>query len=345
MLERLYPARGKEHRLVIRLPLAACLAVVAGCGAAPMDDPASADGTSVTTSTGALKSEDYVRGPRGRFHKSCVHEVPNGSTVDEDLNVFVDGRKIKRLEKCKYPALPSRAPTTCPGGACWALRNDVPGTVNAWGLHWFNAVGADWTVPQVPTTFANQVIFFFPGLSPQLSGVIIQPVLQFGVSAAGGGNYWAMANWLVAGGGTTVVHSPLVTVSPGTSIHGEMDALWNSCSMAGVCNWSINYVLGGTWYSLNVSPGVTLDWAFKGVLEAYDSTGTSYPANCAHYPASGTTNFTGFFASQPGPGTNDWNTPNWTGNTWVASGLPSCGFGVNDFAGSNGYDGAAYLGY
>jgi hypothetical protein len=49
---------------------------------------------------------------------------------------------------------------------------------------------------------------------------IIQPVLQWGPSAAGGGAYWAIASWYVGGSGA--VYSALQTVAPGDSIFGNM---------------------------------------------------------------------------------------------------------------------------
>ena len=66
-------------------------------------------------------------------------------------------------------------------------------------------------MPSDPSTNGG-VIFIFNGLEPTTENVIIQPVLQYGVSAAGGGNYWAIASWLV--NTTNGYHSPLETVNP-----------------------------------------------------------------------------------------------------------------------------------
>lgn len=61
-------------------------------------------------------------------------------------------------------------------------------------ISYFNT---NWTVPPAPATVSGQVLFLFNGL--QNSSYILQPVLQWGVSAAGGGDYWAIANWYVDG--------------------------------------------------------------------------------------------------------------------------------------------------
>jgi len=57
--------------------------------------------------------------------------------------------------------------------------------------------------------------------STNAAGVsIIQPVLQWGSSAAGGGQYWAIASWFV--GGAHTVYSDLKQVSSGDTIYGNM---------------------------------------------------------------------------------------------------------------------------
>jgi hypothetical protein len=47
-----------------------------------------------------------------------------------------------------------------------------------------------WTVPAAPSTHSDQTVFLFNGI--QNSTMIYQPVLQWGPSGAGGGNFWAV---------------------------------------------------------------------------------------------------------------------------------------------------------
>jgi hypothetical protein len=49
---------------------------------------------------------------------------------------------------------------------------------------------------------------------------IIQPVLQWGPSAAGGGNYWAITNWYADGQGGAASFKPLIRVNPGDVVQG-----------------------------------------------------------------------------------------------------------------------------
>ncbi len=79
-----------------------------------------------------------------------------------------------------------------------------------------------WRVPPAPRTQRRQTIFLFNGL--QNDGPnhgILQPVLQWGVSAAGGGPYWSVASWYVTARGQAF-HTPLVRVEPAQLLTGEM---------------------------------------------------------------------------------------------------------------------------
>ena len=85
---------------------------------------------------------------------------------------------------------------------------------------WSNSTGTpvssfstQWYVPPAPIAEDGQIIFLFNGI--QNSTMIYQPVLQWGVSAAGGGNYWAVASWYADGQGGPAFHSDLVRVNPG----------------------------------------------------------------------------------------------------------------------------------
>jgi hypothetical protein len=86
---------------------------------------------------------------------------------------------------------------------------------------------ATWTVPPPPPSFTGQTLFLFNSIeAPEYtsavgsSTAIVLPVLQYGVSAAGGGAYWAVASWYIVG--DTVYHTSLVTVEVGQFLVGEI---------------------------------------------------------------------------------------------------------------------------
>jgi hypothetical protein len=128
-----------------------------------------------------------------------------------------------------------------------------------------------WTVPPAPKTHNGQTIFLFNGI--QNSTMIYQPVLQWGPSAAGGGERWSVASWYADGQGGQAFYSSLVDVNEGDVLTGVM-ALTHSdksgfdydCRFTGVANTD-----------LTIQDVEELTWCIE-TLEAYKVTRESdYP--------------------------------------------------------------------
>ena len=92
----------------------------------------------------------------------------------------------------------------------------------------------EWVVPSPPINISKQTIFLFNGLvgyrmSDSLPTItlILQPVLQWGKSAAGGGEYWAICNWLVTNEGL-YFHDSLIKVNSGDRLEGVIKLIPNS---------------------------------------------------------------------------------------------------------------------
>jgi hypothetical protein len=140
-----------------------------------------------------------------------------------------------------------------------------------------------WIVPSSPTTNSNQTLFLFNGLmstssqySPATS--ILQPVLQWGISAAGGGNYWAITNWYVwdSGDSSQYFHGSLIKVISGTRLQGVMK-LTSDSSNTFSYNSSFEGYSSGSELQVNNVP--QLNWASE-ALEAYGITKTTdYPSD------------------------------------------------------------------
>ncbi len=79
-----------------------------------------------------------------------------------------------------------------------------------------------WIVPPVPTSDDSQTVFLFNGMQPDNAAHILQPVLQWGSSGAGGGKYWSIANWYADGQNGAAVKSNVIQVAPGTVLTGVM---------------------------------------------------------------------------------------------------------------------------
>jgi hypothetical protein len=159
----------------------------------------------------------------------------------------------------------ARAPAFGSGWISYAYWNNGTG-------HPITSFATTWVVPPEPSTQSGQTIFLFNGI--QNSSMIYQPVLQFGPSAAGGGNYWAVASWYVDSAGGVANHSTLVRVNPGDQLMG-LTTLTGSgpsgfdydCVFVGIPN-----------ASLAIQNVEQLTWAAE-TLEAYGITASSdYPA-------------------------------------------------------------------
>ncbi|KAF8313611.1 hypothetical protein DL93DRAFT_2080936 [Clavulina sp. PMI_390] len=131
-----------------------------------------------------------------------------------------------------------------------------------------NSFKTTWTVPAVPAKNDGQTLFTFNSIEPASGDAILQPVLQYGPSAAGGGSYYAVASWYLVGS-ETYYTSP-VKVSSGATLDGIITLTSSSGS-------SYNYVtsftnISGT--SLTATGSAQLVWATE-TLEVYGVVSTS----------------------------------------------------------------------
>jgi hypothetical protein len=135
----------------------------------------------------------------------------------------------------------------------------------------------NWVVPSAPTNQGNQTLFLFNGMQDGTtsSSYIIQPVLQWGPSAAGGGKYWAVTNWYVSS--SQAFYGSLVKVSTGAALQGIMQETAHSGT-----NYSYKSSFSGysAASSLSVSNVPQAFWAAE-TLESYgvSNTNTQYPPN------------------------------------------------------------------
>jgi hypothetical protein len=244
--------------------------------------------------------------------------------VDEKDDVWVNGRHHKHLDKCKYGV--RQAPTV--NG--WVEYSSATAPTNPYGYNWIRQLGITFVVPSAPTSNSGQLIYLFPGLEPTTGNSILQPVLQYGTSPAGGGYYWGMANWYVTASGSAV-HSPLRRVNTGDTIKSWVYVPTDTtCGTAGTnCRWVVMYYINGVGvgtYWLYVTPPDRYNWAFQGALEAYSVT------SCNQLPATSTT-FTRDSVYECGStcASSISVSPSWS-NT-VIGGSPSCSYSITNLAG------------
>jgi hypothetical protein len=224
--------------------------------------------------------QEYVLTPGGYRRRSQVHLLEGGALVDmADFHVRSLHPSGAVLADFGHLEVRSDEHPLQPGSIV-----HPPTLVPAFGTGWITDAGwsnntgspitsfsTTWVVPPAPTTQSNQVIFLFNGI--QNSTMIYQPVLQWGVSAAGGGPYWAVASWYADGQTGTSFHTNLTRVNPGDVLVGLMKQTGHSpagfnytCEFVGIANTT-----------LPVQNVQELTWANE-TLEAYRITQVSdYP--------------------------------------------------------------------
>lgn len=218
---------------------------------------------------------NLVLTPGGYRPRSLVH------TVEEGHGLRAAGGVVRTVDASKNVTLDLLGVTLQP--------ENVPALGSGWiaYAYWNNGTGRSilsfrttWTVPQSPTTQSGQTIFLFNGIQNYGANFgILQPVLQWGPSAAGGGPFWSVASWYVTSGGQAF-HTQLAQVNEGDTLVGVM-------ALTGQTGSSFSYVSefeGMTNTRLPVDNIAELLWCNE-TLEAYNV------SQCSDYPASNMTAF------------------------------------------------------
>jgi hypothetical protein len=84
-----------------------------------------------------------------------------------------------------------------------------------------------WQVPPPPPTTGSQTVFIFNGLLDAARGSILQPVLQWGESEAGGAAFWTISCWYVSRSGQAS-YRDLVPVMEGDRLVGTIELTGSS---------------------------------------------------------------------------------------------------------------------
>jgi hypothetical protein len=244
--------------------------------------PTSAKGPSASSKDAVAASgepdSNWIATPAGWYHRSCIHEVPDNSHIDPHGLVHKPDGTSMTFPPCQFPHGKARGvngvpiaitPPTVDG---WVTSRQV----NASGTT-YRGISAYWHVPSSPSAgySGSQVYYAFPGLQDDTT--IVQPVLAYHYDPDGTTPNWIVAAWDC---GPSCYHSPLLGVSVGDSIHGQITA--SSCS-GGSCNWNIivyDVTQGSTWTQLNLT-GAADDFtnAVSGAIEAHG------PTSCLQFPA------------------------------------------------------------
>ena len=163
---------------------------------------------------------DLVLTPGGFRNRGLVHRVDPGNALELVSDRQFQLRDLRRNTTVEIAEPTATAEATAPAlGSGWIAYT-----------YWKNGTGTPisqfttmWQVPPPPAAgIANETVFLFNGIQNYGANFgILQPVLQWGPSAAGGGQYWSVASWYVTSGGQAF-HTNLVRVDSGDTLIGVM---------------------------------------------------------------------------------------------------------------------------
>ncbi|KAJ6465425.1 hypothetical protein C8R45DRAFT_1023135 [Mycena sanguinolenta] len=211
----------------------------------------------------AAPATTQVLTPKGFRSASNAVEVPAGGKIvhvnETNLHVLdSEGAVVHVASKTSAAVVPEET-----GWVAYASFLNTGAAIGSFK--------ATWSVPPVPANFDGQTLFLFNSIEPATFDAIMQPVLQYGGSAAGGGEYWAVANWYLYGDNT--FFTTPVQVNPGQQLVGEV-------GLVGTSGNTYNYNSAFTNLdvpSLTVDGGEELQWATI-TLETYSTTSSrDYP--------------------------------------------------------------------
>lgn len=301
---------------------AGSLSACAGEGAADDDVAQPAAQSELTESGRGMEvPPGKVLLPGGRIaDSSCVQEIPDKATVDENGDVWLNGKLHARNKPC--------TPEQMGEGRQNDKKVQAPTISHAWvefseagSATFFNKMRAKWVVPPAPTSNLNKIIYLFPSFQSSWNGgEIIQPVLQYGGNGQFGGNYWVIASWYCYPNGCK--HSGAKNVNAGDQLLGAID-LTGSTATTKFYQISSYDLTQGTVTTLPINTNGPFNRAEGGALEVYSV------STCAQYPATTAVSFTNIEVYEPNP---TWNTTRRVHPAWgniVTGGLtPSCGYSV-----------------
>jgi len=207
------------------------------------------------------KGDVYKILPGGRMiHEDCIHSIPSRAfkiETDESSGSYyvltIEGQRLS-FPKCPFEPIPYHGPAW----KAWTQYENPSKISYLYG---------EWQVPPIPPFSDGQILYFWNGVEPEDNSAVLQPVLQYGLTPAGGGNYWGIASWYVSN--ADAFSTKVLALNPGDIVTGENKYFTNG-------SWAITGTKKGGDSASYVSftyqpPSSDYTWAYQ-VLEAYTIT-------------------------------------------------------------------------
>jgi hypothetical protein len=256
----------------------------------------------------ATREDPLVLTPFGYKLQSHVHYLPpdhdlteaSGRLLEIDhasKRVINDFGEVSVRQSLSHDSMRSTGNNVDVRGIVVPKTNLSSPTDNGWVTfaQWHNTTGTpiksfvtDWVVPPAPTTNHGQTIYLFNALEDGL-GVfdatdtqhIIQPVLQWGPSNAGGGALWTITNWYGPGPTGNYFYGDLDTVAVGTGLQGVITFVGQNGNAYDYNSSFTGFPANSQYTMLNVPE---MNWTYE-TLEVYNvQSSTDYPTATAAYP-------------------------------------------------------------
>lgn len=158
----------------------------------------------------------YVCTPGGYRAKSLVHVLGPDHLIKKGPKALVT-EDMAGNRVADFPKIAVEKHALAGEGGGWITWGEWTDSTNSpiWRLE------TSWVVPPPPLSDSGQLIYVFNALEDQAGDDILQPVLQWGTSGAGGGSYWSVASWYVDSASHAFT-TPAVRVNPGQTLIGVL---------------------------------------------------------------------------------------------------------------------------
>ncbi len=173
----------------------------------------------------AKRAQGLVLTPGGFRHPSLVHRVEQGHgvTMASGASRMLD---LSTGETLDLKATPRHAGVTPSLGTGWITDARFTKSPGMGPVTLFRTI---WKVPPAPKSSDGQTIFLFNAMEDAGLKDILQPVLQWGPSDAGGDDYWSISPWFIDPSGNAF-YRDLIRVEEGDVLVGVMQLTGQSGS-------------------------------------------------------------------------------------------------------------------
>jgi len=183
------------------------------------------------------ESKDFIRSPAGYLHKSCVHQVPNGSSIYKKgegyIVSFPNNDSILEIPPCNIRYENRTNNLFQEQKQPWRLFGPEDDGWSAYAItvnSGNTVVTGQFNTPDLPSTYNYQLVYVFLGLMDAGSHGVMMCTAQLGPATDGGGDYFMAVSWYIESTGTGFFNDP-VQISPGQELAGSIQQInseqWN----------------------------------------------------------------------------------------------------------------------